>query len=78
MSDRQAAGERGGAAAPEGVDIRLGNSTIRVRAAGRAGTRIAAVLIDREPSAAATPASLTTDELLVIDGREIRLLPRPW
>jgi hypothetical protein len=74
-----AAGERRGAAAGESGDIPFGNGAIRVRAAGRAGTRIAAVIIDGEPGAAAAPASQTTDdEGLVIDGREIRLLPRPW
>ncbi len=67
-----------GAAVADSSDIAFGKGVVRVRAAGRAGTRIAAVIIDREPGAAAAPASQTTDnERVVIDGREIRLLPRP-
>jgi hypothetical protein len=67
-----------GAAAGESGDIRFGNGAVRVRPAGPAGTRIAAVIIEREPGAAAAPVSQTTDdERVVIDGREIRLLPRP-
>jgi hypothetical protein len=57
-------------------DIGFGNGTVRVRVADRAGTRIAAVIIDREPGAATAPASQATDDQLVIDGPEIRLLPK--
>ena len=62
----------------EGGDIRFGNGTVRVRPAGPAGTRIAAVIIEREPAASTAPACPTTDDpRVVIDGREIRLLPQP-
>ena len=71
-----APGESGGE--KEGSDIRFGNGAVRVRPAGPAGTRIAAVIIEREPGASTAPASPTTDDQrVVIDGREIRLLPRP-
>jgi hypothetical protein len=69
------AGESGGAG--EGGDIPFGNGTVRVRPAGPAGTRIAAVIIERAPGPPAARASQTTDERVVIDGREIRLLPQP-
>jgi hypothetical protein len=71
-----APGESGGAG--EGGDVRFGKGAVRVRPAGPAGTRIAAVVIETAPDAPATRASrTTTDEGVVIDGREIRLLPRP-
>jgi hypothetical protein len=62
----------------EGGDIRFGNGTVRVRPAGPAGTRIAAVIIERAPAASTAPTRATTDDpRVVIDDREIRLLPQP-